>query len=98
MLSDDQSIANGDIVHALPSSPITIKATAPRRARTRWEHSPVIMAMLTGNTMNSCGDAMKLHTECLKSNSGDMICKAAARQIYMCMEAEEQKSLRHFGA
>lgn len=73
-------------------------ATAQRRTRTRWEHSPVIMAMLTGNTMNSCDDAMKLHIECLKFNSGDMICEAAARQIYMCMEAEEQKSIHHFGA
>ena len=97
MLLEDQSIASGDMVHVLHSSPITIKATAPRRTRTRWEHSPVIMAMLTGNTMDSCGDAMKLHTECLESDSGDMICKAAARQIYMCMEAEEQKSLCHFG-
>jgi hypothetical protein len=99
MLSEDQSITHGGMMaHALPSSPITIKATAPRQSRTTWEHSPVIIAMLTGNTMNSCEDAMKLHTECLKSNSGDMICQAAARQLCLCMEAEEQNSLRHVGA
>lgn len=92
MLSKDQSISNGDMVNALPSSPITIKATAPRRRsrKTRWEHSPVIMAMLTGNTMQNCGDAMQLHIECLQSNSGDMICQAAARQIYTCMEAAQR--------
>ena len=61
------------------------------RRSTGWEHSPIIMAMLTGNTMRNCADAEKLLSECQKSQSDDMesmICQAAARQVDLCMRLD----------
>jgi hypothetical protein len=74
------------------SPPISIHATTQgtrsSNGYTRWQHSPVIMAMLTGNTMRSCQETEKLLEECLRSHSDDNICEAAARQMELCNQQD----------
>jgi hypothetical protein len=68
----------------------TIRRLQPRCSTLKWEHSPIIMAMLTGNTMRSCAEAEALLSECSISHSDDRICQAAARRIALCMKHDEQ--------
>jgi hypothetical protein len=65
-------------------------ANAPRidQIRRTWQHSPIVVAMLTGNTMNSCDDVLRLHAECIVSGSRDRICDAAATSFLRCMDKQ----------
>jgi hypothetical protein len=74
----------------LPTNSFTVKADGvkkKRRTTTAWKHSAIVAAMLTGNTNTSCDEALRLHLECLKSNSSDdNICEAATRHLQNCIE------------
>jgi hypothetical protein len=55
------------------------------RRGAKWQHSPIVMAMLTGNTMRTCVDTEALLEECQRSHSDDRICEAAVRQVNSCL-------------
>jgi hypothetical protein len=60
-------------------------STKTTDSRPRWSHTPVVHAMLTGNTMNTCQDMERMLTECIDSHSNAYICEAAARQFALCI-------------
>lgn len=55
----------------------------------RWEHSPMVAAMLTGNTLQSCEAAEAMLADCYEARSEDRICSAAARQFAQCMKLDQ---------
>jgi hypothetical protein len=67
----------------LPSTPAV--RVLQRRTQAKWEHSPIVVAMLTGNTLQSCEQMESMLEECQRSHSDDLICKVAARQYAMCI-------------
>jgi hypothetical protein len=73
----------------LPQSPYV--RVLKRNTHARWQHSPVVTAMLTGNTLESCDAIEALLAECYESNSDDRICQAASRQFRICIPLEEEK-------
>ena len=56
----------------------------------RWEHSPMVAAMLTGNTLQSCEAAEAMLADCYEAQSDDRICGAAARQVAQCMKLDNR--------
>mmetsp|Transcript_95125 Transcript_95125/g.264318 ORF Transcript_95125/g.264318 Transcript_95125/m.264318 type:complete len:97 (-) Transcript_95125:155-445(-) len=87
--NDDNSNSHTDDTGLLPQ--ITSVRVLPRNTRARWSHSPIVTAMLTGNTLQSCEAVEALLAECYESNSDDRICQAAARQFARCIPLQEQK-------
>ena len=67
--------------------------TTTRRRAAKFSHSPIVMAMLTGNTNASCADAESLLEECLRTGSNDRICEAAARRVDSCIMMRHQDML-----
>ena len=76
------------------------RSSSSRRRHVRWTYPPVVHAMLTGNTMNTCEDMERMLHECFQSSSPPhqhsssssssnkqaMICDAAARRQWaMCL-------------
>ena len=49
-------------------------------------YSPVMLAMLTGNTFNTCQDVQRLYAECQASGSKDRICEVAAHYMELCVK------------
>jgi capsid portal protein len=55
-----------------------------RQYYTWGKHSPVVMAMLTNNRLQDCGDVIQMLKECQKSQSTDQVCSTAAKYLQVC--------------
>ena len=62
----------------------------PRNTDARLSYNPIVTAMLTGNTLQSCEAIETLLGECYESNSDARICQAASMQFARCIKMEEQ--------
>lgn len=73
------------------SSIIATPVTLQRNARTRpWSNSPVVLAMLSGNRMQSCKDVREVYSECLATASKDQICRSAAKYFEGCARGDPE--------
>mmetsp|Transcript_25713 Transcript_25713/g.29370 ORF Transcript_25713/g.29370 Transcript_25713/m.29370 type:complete len:95 (+) Transcript_25713:80-364(+) len=69
----------------IASSFAATSADLERNSRTKkWSHSPVVLAMLSGNRMNTCEDVGEIFDECLATSSEDRICQTAAQYLSKC--------------
>lgn len=74
---------------SLVSNPLNLE----RNPRTRpWNHSPVVLAMLSDNRMRNCDDVREIFTECLATNSKDRICNTAAQYFSRCAQSYEDNA------
>merc|ERR1719198_954737 len=78
---------------------IQTSASNPHQNAAKFLHAPVIRAMLTGNTLQSCNRIEDLLSDCFETRSEDRICQAAARQFATCMKLrqEEEKGCQPSG-
>lgn len=88
---------NNDTTESIIAPPTSVRVLPSRRGnvtRVRWEHSPIVTAMLTGNTLQTCEDVESLLMECIQTHSNDRICQAAARQFALCIPMEDKQENR----
>lgn len=70
------------------SSSLTTSSSQRRhRWSSKWgEHSPVVRAVVEGNSMTTCHDVQQMVLECTNSHSMDRICKTAAAYYEKCFK------------
>jgi hypothetical protein len=49
-----------------------------------FTHSPIVMAMLTNNSLSNCQDVMAMMKECRRTQSDDQVCQTAAKYMEAC--------------
>jgi hypothetical protein len=49
-----------------------------------FTHSPMVMAMLTNNSLSNCQDVISMMEECQRTHSDDQLCQTAANYMANC--------------
>mmetsp|Transcript_20849 Transcript_20849/g.45199 ORF Transcript_20849/g.45199 Transcript_20849/m.45199 type:complete len:113 (-) Transcript_20849:225-563(-) len=86
------------MLHSIPTTdslnPTTTRttttATTSRQQRSQlrssWgSNTPLVRAMLEGNSLRNCADVRDVLAECIESRSDDRICTTAALYFEQCM-------------
>jgi hypothetical protein len=55
--------------------------------KSTFAHSPMVMAMLTNNSLSNCQDVGKMMQECSRTSSHDQVCQTATRYMQSCLAA-----------
>lgn len=67
-----------------------VRVTPLVRSKTaRFEHSPVVLAMLTTTApLRDCSSVREIYAECQATQSNDSICKTAASYFAACLNKD----------
>mmetsp|Transcript_6848 Transcript_6848/g.13945 ORF Transcript_6848/g.13945 Transcript_6848/m.13945 type:complete len:83 (-) Transcript_6848:168-416(-) len=61
------------------------RVTPGNRSKAWSSHSPVVMAMLQGNRMETCDDVRTMMMDCMATRSEESICKTASAYFQTCL-------------
>jgi len=75
------------MMKSTPQPLATSTGTITRNKTAVWANTPVVMAMLTNNSLSSCRDVTSMIEECRRTDSKDQVCLAALRQMRACGHA-----------
>jgi hypothetical protein len=70
------------------SSSFRVKPYATTTGKSTFTHSPMVMAMITNNSLSNCQDVGKMMQECSRTGSDDQVCQTATRYMQSCLAVE----------